>query len=299
MKGIDISQHNGIINWDVAKAAGLDFVMIRCGIGGDQPGQDDIMFERNVAECVKRSIPYGIYLYSYALNLAASQSEILHVQRLIKGKTIACGVYIDMEDADDYKKNHGGIPSKQVNTDIVKAFCNAIPNSGYYCNKDWHSNYLIPSQLQGYKFWYARPGMATPDIVCDFWQSKIDANARWPGVAGPCDNDIGYNLFVNVGQPSAPKMNIYTVIVGDTLAGIAVNFKTTAATLSELNGLYDPDILHIGQVLRIARKIVRVQKGDTLASIAAITKTSVNTLATINNIKDINNLKIGQLLIIE
>jgi N-acetylmuramoyl-L-alanine amidase CwlA len=109
----------------------------------------------------------------------------------------------------------------------------------------------------------------------------------------------GLRQTAAISQPAAAHVTMYTVAPGDTLGGIASKFNTTAAVLAELNGLYDPNVLNNGQVLRIAKRIYRVQPKDTLASIAAITKTSVNTLATINNIKDINSLKVGQLLIIE
>jgi LysM repeat protein len=247
---------------------------------------------------MKRNIPYGVYLYSYAMTAAAEQSEIAHTLRLIKGKSISCGTYIDMEDADNYKKNHGGIPCKQVNTDIVKAFCNAIPGSGFYCNKDWHSNYLIPTQLQGYKFWYARPDLTAPDLVCDFWQNKIDTNARWPGVAGPCDNDIGYLQITNINKPAGP-IGVYLVAQGDTLGNIAAKFNTTVKVLQELNNLSNTNIIYANQILRIAKRICQVQPGDTLAVISKFTKIDVNTLVKINNLVDANKIWPGQLLIIE
>lgn len=194
MKGIDVSEHNGEIDWNKAKAAGLQFAILRCGFGQDEIGQDDKQFIRNATECERLGIPYGVYLYSYALNVGAIQGEINHVLRLLNGRTLSYPVYIDMEDADNYKANHGGIPSKQTNTDMIKAFCEAMLKvgyqAGYYCNKDWYENYICPEQLTNYSFWFARPGISQPDLKCHIWQNQFGEHGGcWEG-AGQCDLDI-------------------------------------------------------------------------------------------------------------
>lgn len=63
--GIDVSQYQGLIDWEVAKDH-IDFAIIRCGYGQDIPGQDDNLFKRNADECTRLGIPFGVYLYSYA-----------------------------------------------------------------------------------------------------------------------------------------------------------------------------------------------------------------------------------------
>ena len=161
--GIDVSKHNGKVDWPTAKAAGLNFAMLRCGFGSDIKSQDDQQWERNVKECDRLGIPWGAYLYSYALNANDAKSELQHALRLLKGKKPTYPIFIDMEDADDYKDNHGGIPSKATNTQIIKTFCDGIKAAGYkpgyYCNRDWYYNRIDPSQLKSYAFWYARPGV--------------------------------------------------------------------------------------------------------------------------------------------
>lgn len=65
-KGIDVSQYQGTIDWERVKASGIDFAIIRCGYGMNQTDQDDNQWLRNVSECERLGIPYGVYLYSYA-----------------------------------------------------------------------------------------------------------------------------------------------------------------------------------------------------------------------------------------
>ena len=64
--GIDVSSHQGEIDWEKVKAAGVDFAIIRCGYAEDKPEYDDRWWEYNATECERLGIPYGVYLYSYA-----------------------------------------------------------------------------------------------------------------------------------------------------------------------------------------------------------------------------------------
>ena len=65
LKGIDVSKHQGTIQWDKVKS-NIDFAILRCGFGSDIARQDDVCFEKNVAECERLNIPFAVYLYSYA-----------------------------------------------------------------------------------------------------------------------------------------------------------------------------------------------------------------------------------------
>ena len=202
-KGIDVSNHNGKVDWKAAKNASLQFAMLRCGYGSDISSQDDSQFARNVSECEKYGIPWGAYLYSYALTADNAKSELSHALRLLKGKRPTYPVFIDMEDADGYKRKHGGIPSKATNTAIIQTFCDGIKaagfKAGYYVNRDWYYNYIDPAKLTGYAFWYARPGVSKPDLTCDIWQDNFDSTGgSWPGAnlsSGGCDTDIAYTVY--------------------------------------------------------------------------------------------------------
>ena len=66
-KGVDISSLNGNVSIEKIKDAGYDFVMIRCGYGSDLAVQDDSQFENNVRKCEAAGVPWGAYLYSYAV----------------------------------------------------------------------------------------------------------------------------------------------------------------------------------------------------------------------------------------
>lgn len=199
MKGIDVSRYNGEVDWKAAKAAGLGFALLRCGYGSDLESQDDPQFARNVRECDANGIPWGAYLYSYALNPTDAKSELQHLLRLLKGKRPLFPVYLDMEDADGYKAKRG-MPSREVLTEIVKTVCAGLEDAGYlagyYANRDWMETKLFPEKLSGYSFWYARPGVEKPDRACDVWQSDFPSTGgKWPGANIPgsgCDTDESF-----------------------------------------------------------------------------------------------------------
>ena len=130
-KGVDISSLNGDVDIQKVKKAGYDFVMIRCGYGSDIEYQDDTQFENNVRKCEAAGVPWGAYLYSYALGTADAQSEVQHVLRLLKGKRPTLPVAIDIEDADGYHARNGGWNFSTINA-VTKTFIEGVRKAGYY-----------------------------------------------------------------------------------------------------------------------------------------------------------------------
>ena len=160
--GVDVSKHNGNVDWQAVKNAGYgSFAIIRAGYGGDYTNQDDPQFERNVSECERLGIPYGVYLYSYALNTNDAKGEVNHILRLLKkvGKNFKYGVWFDMEDADGYKKKHG-MPNNSTLVNICYTFCEAVENAGYYvgiyASLSWLNNQLNNSKLDRFDKWVAQ-----------------------------------------------------------------------------------------------------------------------------------------------
>lgn len=196
-RGIDVSAHNGEINWERVKASGIDFAIIRCGYGKDDINQDDKYFVRNISECERLGIPYGIYLYSYALNVNDAVSEANHVLRLIKGHNPRYGMFIDMEDADGYKARNG-MPSNKTLADICDTFCNIMKSNGYrtgvYASLYWWNNQLNDPRLDNYDRWVAQW-----NTHCDYegefvmWQYTSDGSVE--GINGRVDMNICYKKY--------------------------------------------------------------------------------------------------------
>ena len=82
IKGIDVSEFQGQIDWGKVKADGVEFAILRCGFGMDVTSQDDKYIERNISECERLNIPYGVYLFSYANTVDKAKSEAEHTLKM-------------------------------------------------------------------------------------------------------------------------------------------------------------------------------------------------------------------------
>ena len=158
-KGVDISSLNGDVSIEKIKQAGYEFAMLRCGYGSDYASQDDTQFENNVRKCEKAGVPWGAYLYSYALNTDDAKSEVQHVLRLLKGKRPTLPVAIDMEDGDGYKAKHGGMTFQNINN-TCKIFVEGVRAAGYYpmiyTGLEEINNYISSEVLNSCDLWFAQ-----------------------------------------------------------------------------------------------------------------------------------------------
>ncbi len=168
-KGIDISSSNGDVDLNAVKEAGYEFVMLRCGFGDDLENQDDARFESNVRKCEELGLPWGVYFYSYALDLNGAKSEVEHVLRLLNGKKPTLPIAFDMEDGDGYKQK-AGMPSNKMLVDICRTFIEGIREAGYYpilyTGLDWIEDKLNDRELLE---------------SCDIWFAQWNAECQYEG----------------------------------------------------------------------------------------------------------------------
>lgn len=154
-KGIDVSEHQGVIDWEAVKASGIDFAIIRCGYGNDWASQDDLYWERNVSECERLDIPYGVYIYSYAENLEMAQSETNHVLRLLEGHDPSYPVYYDLEESSMASEDKADLLAQ-----MASLFCEQIEEAGFtpgvYANLNWWNNYLTDDVFDSWDRWVAQ-----------------------------------------------------------------------------------------------------------------------------------------------
>ena len=198
--GIDVSSHNGTINWDVVKN-NVDFAIIRIGYGEDDSNQDDSQFARNISECERLGIPYGVYIYSYALDDAHAQSEVVHTLRLLGGKngekhSPVLGVWYDMEDADHYKER-SGMPSNEQLVHFCDNYCKKMIENGYktgiYASLLWFENQLNSNVLDKYDKWVAQwNDKCTYTKKYIMWQYTSDGSVS--GINGRVDMNKYYQI---------------------------------------------------------------------------------------------------------
>ena len=196
LKGIDVSHHNGVINWDKVKAAGINFAILRCGFGRKNARQIDKQFERNYRECKRVGIPVGVYHYSYAKNAEDARLEADFMLELIKGKQFEFPVIFDIEDKGQEAY------SKSVLTEITDAFCKKTELAGYYVsiysNADWFTNKLDLKKLECYDKWLAH-WVKKPKWGNEFgglWQ--YTDSGRVDGIETEVDMNISYRDYPSI-----------------------------------------------------------------------------------------------------
>ncbi len=190
LKLIDVSTHQGKINWEEAKKH-IDGAIIRCGYGRDIISQDDRRYVENVEACIKHNIPFGVYLYSYAKDLDGAKSEAKHVLRLLEPykNDLSYPVYYDLEEAGT---ENGAVERALVFGEIIEA-------EGYWCgiyaNQYWWRTYLKDG-LDRYTKWVAKYSDNKPSGISgtyDIWQ--YSSKGTVPGIEGNVDMNICYRDF--------------------------------------------------------------------------------------------------------
>ena len=157
-KGIDVSKHNGSIDWNAVKAAGINFAIIRCGYRGSSSGAliVDPYYYANIAGALAAGINVGVYFFSQAVSEAEAIEEASMVLELISGYSLQMPVYIDVEKSN----GRGDAVSVDERTRIAYAFLATIENAGYtagiYSNKLWFENMINTAALTNYKIWLAQ-----------------------------------------------------------------------------------------------------------------------------------------------
>lgn len=183
-KAVDISYHDGVVDFEKLKNA-VDYVIIRCGYGQDKVAQDDEQWERNVSECERLEIPYGVYFYSYAKTKKNIDGEIAHCLRLLRGHTPNLPVFFDSEEKG----------TQYVAKYNAKRFCDAMLTNGYkagiYASKSWYEKYI--GESWGYDLWIARYSNSLGMNGVDIWQ--YSSNGRVDGINGRCDVNHVYKDY--------------------------------------------------------------------------------------------------------
>lgn len=264
LKGLDVSQFQGVIDWSQVKNAGYQFAMLRAGYGY---GTVDEQFHRNASECNRLGIPIGVYWFCYALNPEIAAQEADGCLNTVSKYRLDYPVCYDIEQATiNYAAENGVTITPALATNIVKSFCNRIEARGYfamyYSNRNFLNTYFPADLSKRYALWYAYYNNTFDGTDCGIWQSTSQGNV--PGIAGNVDLDTSFVDYPSVirdaglnhlsgGTPTPPPVNYITYVIqpGDTLSEIAQRYGTTTKILAELNGISNPNLIYYGNTLRI------------------------------------------------
>ena len=184
LKGIDVSGWQGIIDFNVVKESGVDFVIVKAGEEYDTVDT----WETNYANAKKAGLMVGAYWYSYATTLEDGKKEAKAFAAALKGKQLDFPVFFDLEERAQFDL---GV---DFCTKLVNTFCGVLEKSGYYagvyCSTFWYTNYVKDNVRLKRPAWIADyRGRCYYDAACGMWQYGI---GRVDGIQGDCDLDWGY-----------------------------------------------------------------------------------------------------------
>jgi GH25 family lysozyme M1 (1,4-beta-N-acetylmuramidase) len=193
--GIDVSKWNGDIDWDVVKAEGVDFAIIRCGYRGSSSGWliEDPYFYKNIQGAKKAGIKVGIYFFTQATDLVEAVEEASAAISLLGDMELDYPVFIDTEGAGG--NGRADNIDSSTRTAVVNAFCQTIQDSGLeagiYASRNWYYNNLNMDELSGYNIWLAEYRQ-TPDYEgkYDMWQYTSSGSVA--GIEGRVDLNVSY-----------------------------------------------------------------------------------------------------------
>lgn len=194
MKGIDVSVHNGDIDWNKVKADGIEFAILRAGYGR-LAKQKDEKFEQNYAGAKAAGIPIGAYWYSYAMTPEEAELEADVFLKVIKGKQFEFPVYFDLEEKKQFDLG------KEKVSAIMRAFLEKVEKAGYFIGLYGSASSLTTHTADDIKSHYT--------IWLAHWVDKTNyggAYAVWQysekgkvdGISGNVDLDICYKDFPTI-----------------------------------------------------------------------------------------------------
>ena len=193
--GIDVSRHNGNIDWNAVKASGVDYVIIRCGYRGSSTGAliEDQNFRTNIKGATAAGLKVGVYVFSQAVNEVEAVKEASLAVSLVKGYNLTYPIFIDTESSG----GRADKIDKATRTAVVNAFCQTVAGAGYqpgiYASKTWFEDKLNMGAVGNYKIWLAQYSAApTYKGRYDIWQysskgkisginTKVDLNYSYLG----------------------------------------------------------------------------------------------------------------------
>ena len=187
--GIDVSKHQGTINWDaVAADPSVQFAILRAGYGRYE-SQVDAQWARNYAECKRLNIPVGAYWYSYATTPADAATEGQLFAKVLAGKQFEYPVYFDQED--------GSIPAAQ-RTACALAFFGAMGAAwykGYYSYTAWMPSVDLGTIRQHCDTVWLADYRANPDQTIQRDMHQYTSSGTVTGIGGRVDCNRAYVDF--------------------------------------------------------------------------------------------------------
>ena len=198
--GIDVSEHQGEIDWAKAAASGVDFAILRAGYRGyGEAGRlvEDPRFRANMAGALAARVPVGVYFFSQAVTPEEAAEEAEFLLSLLSDwapEKLSLPVFYDWEDISHDTARTDGLDGETV-TACAIAFCERVAAAGYtpgiYAYRYLaYFSYDLP-RLAAYPLWVgALSGESDFYYAHAFWQNAVVDGIG--GISGPVDRDYWF-----------------------------------------------------------------------------------------------------------
>lgn len=160
VKGIDVSRHQGVIDWSKAAADGVEYTFIRCGFRGNTEGKivEDEYFKKNIEGALDNKIDVGVYFYTQAISEEEAVEEAEFLLDLLEPYDITYPVVLDLEETGSNSTRTADM-TKEEYTRAAIAFLEKVREAGYtpmiYGNLKTYMLMLDMEQLEDYDKWFA------------------------------------------------------------------------------------------------------------------------------------------------
>ena len=218
LKGIDVSKHQGVIDWKKVKNDGVEFAIIRIGYGGSTPVKDE-RFEENYKNAKANGLKVGTYLYSYANSESDVKSETDAILKWLNGKSFELPFYLDVEDS----KTQGDLSVSEL-TNYVYNICEKIENAGYwtgiYASKNWLETKLNMNKLNRFTVWLAQ-WTNNPTYKGSYAMWQYTSNGTVDGIGGRVDMNYQIKeLGGKIGTTSSINKKSNEEVANEVIAGV-------------------------------------------------------------------------------
>lgn len=202
MRGIDVSEHQGEIDWQLVAQDGVEFAMVRAGYRGYTEGtlNEDLYFRQNMEGAAAAGIKLGVYFFSQAVTVEEAREEARFVLELVKDFELAFPIAFDWENIGSEAARTDGVDAETL-TDSCLAFCDIVEEAGYesavyFYRRLGYYEYDL-ERISHLAFWVGAPG-ELPDFYYehDIWQYSFTGRVSGIGT------DVDLNLFFDNPEPA-------------------------------------------------------------------------------------------------
>lgn len=223
--GIDVSHHNGKIDWQAVAKSGKKFAIMKCQYEA-QSHRIDEYFEYNYAEAGKYGLSKGVYIYIARTSMANPQGDAQALLKNLAGRKLEYGIWLDLEDKTV------DVRGKAYIRNLAYIYSDIFMKAGYfvgiYCNRDWYIRLIHDDLKRDFDFWIARyprddKGVYNPNSslkpstsMAVAWQYSSKGNV--PGIKTRCDLNVDFDGVVSLIAETPIKKSL-DEIVQEVLAG--------------------------------------------------------------------------------